>query len=538
MFPQGIPLQLASTAFTPFSQLYPIKLYLPYFNGHLTLFGKMGTKFQLFKILVFRVTFFPREYRFNWLVRHSLYSYSSILSSCICHIETASDSSLQDSDLDILPGGFFFGPLIKQWVQSPGFRSGQALMLRKRLYGNIWAHCIDKMEGLNKDFKKMLNEHADFKALSLKDIYTASDGTKKIRTLHYIENLLIDLKRSSFHVIEVERLSLFQVRMGLKRHLTTAEIVEQAVFTQHLPSSEVGSISNVVFMLKRFLHESNCAFAVSLNATTDEVRNWIVSINRKYELGLLLETLREEFRQVKPVVRGRGTAQSSNNPPRPSPWRYPALVSPVFCPSFTANPYLVAHPVQHTTKPQTDFYFRINSSCACSHTTSPDSSFPSQNTDFLYHILDCFDLDCSSSFTLGQGIYTLSCCARSAYRTRPVQPSSNRSAYKNSLIRPSRTPLSQTDLSDLHALAQATKDFPTDHMKQDFDKPPQRSGRECFFCKRDLSFTPEADGPISQPSIPPSVAVLPCGHYFHTRYLEIVNPHEKSIDPLCILCEL
>ncbi|KAJ0007191.1 hypothetical protein Pint_30402 [Pistacia integerrima] len=393
-------------------------------------------------------------------------------------------------------------------------------------------------------------------------------GTKKIRTLHYIENLLIDLKRSSFHVIEVERLSLFQVRMGLKRHLTTTEIVEQAVFTQNLPSSEVGSISNVLFMgmgeplhnvghvIKAsdiMVHEQGLPFSprkVTVSAT-GLVRNWIVSINRKYELGLLLETLREEFRfkhnykvlleylmldrlhkpfficQVKPVVRGRGTAQSSNNPPRPSQWRYPALVSPVFCPSFTANPYLVAHPVQHTTKPQTD------SSISESIQAVPAPTPLVQTAPFLPKT----QIFCN--FGQSQTTAPIQPASRLTSPTYTfVQPSSNRSAYKNSLIRPSRTPLSQTDLSDLHALAQATKDFPTDHMKQDFDKPPQRSGRECFFCKRDLSFTPEADGPISQPSIPPSVAVLPCGHYFHTRYLEIVNPHEKSIDPLCILCEL
>ncbi|KAL6347603.1 hypothetical protein AAG906_026130 [Vitis piasezkii] len=48
--------------------------------------------------------------------------------------------------------------------------------------------------------------------------------------------------------------------------------------------------------LKRFLRESNCVLAVSLNATTDEVRNWVMPINRKYNLSLLLQTLREELR--------------------------------------------------------------------------------------------------------------------------------------------------------------------------------------------------------------------------------------------------
>lgn len=126
-------------------------------------------------------------------------------------------------------------------------------------------------------------------------------------------------------------------RMGLRKHLTTAEIVEQTVFARRLFSNESGSITNVVFMgmgeplhnienvlkaaaimvdeqglqfsprkvtvstsglvpqIKRFLRESNCALAVSLNATTDEVRNWIMPINRKYKLSLLLQTLREEL---------------------------------------------------------------------------------------------------------------------------------------------------------------------------------------------------------------------------------------------------
>lgn len=69
---------------------------------------------------------------------------------------------------------------LEKWVLSHGFRPGQALMLWKRLYGNdIWAHCIDELEGLNKDFKKMLSEHAEFRALFMKDILTASDGTRK-----------------------------------------------------------------------------------------------------------------------------------------------------------------------------------------------------------------------------------------------------------------------------------------------------------------------------------------------------------------------
>ncbi|KAF5443162.1 hypothetical protein F2P56_035745, partial [Juglans regia] len=69
---------------------------------------------------------------------------------------------------------------LENWVQLQGYRPGQALMLWKRLYGNnIWAHHIDELEGLNKDFKKMLCENAEFKVLSLKEILTACDGTRK-----------------------------------------------------------------------------------------------------------------------------------------------------------------------------------------------------------------------------------------------------------------------------------------------------------------------------------------------------------------------
>jgi len=35
--------------------------------------------------------------------------------------------------------------------------------------------------GLNKDFRKMLSIHAEFKALSFKDVRTASDGTRKVK---------------------------------------------------------------------------------------------------------------------------------------------------------------------------------------------------------------------------------------------------------------------------------------------------------------------------------------------------------------------
>ncbi|KAJ1284492.1 hypothetical protein BS78_03G208600 [Paspalum vaginatum] len=239
---------------------------------------------------------------------------------------------------------------LENWVRAQGFRPGQAMMLWKCLYGNnVWAHSHDELAGLNKDFRKMITECADLKALIVKDILTASDGTRKIlfslEDGPVIETVIIPCARGRTTVCVSSQVGCamncqfcFTGRMGLRKHLSTAEIVEQAVFARRLFSDEFGAITNVVFMgmgepfhnidnvikastimvdeqglqfsprkvtvstsglvpqMKRFLHESNCSLAVSLNATTDEVRNWIMPINRKYNLNLLLGTLREELR--------------------------------------------------------------------------------------------------------------------------------------------------------------------------------------------------------------------------------------------------
>ncbi|CAN8241015.1 unnamed protein product [Cochlearia groenlandica] len=290
--------------------------------------------------------------RFPCLVSFSSSS-SSSSSSSEAYLPTLDDSSsatgyVARDDKKVVLKGMSYASL-QEWVVSHGFRPGQAMMLWKRLYkDNIWANDVDELEGLNKDLKKMISEHALFGALSLKDVRSASDGTRKILFALddglVIETVVIPCERGRTTVCVSSQVGCamncqfcFTGRMGLKRNLTAAEIVEQAVYARRLLSREFGSITNVVFMgmgepfqnidnvikaanimvdenglhfsprkvtvstsglvpqLKQFLRESNCALAVSLNATTDEVRNWIMPINRKYKLSLLLETLREEL---------------------------------------------------------------------------------------------------------------------------------------------------------------------------------------------------------------------------------------------------
>ncbi|KAG9450006.1 hypothetical protein H6P81_009971 [Aristolochia fimbriata] len=272
----------------------------------------------------------------------------SLKASLVDSLTRKEDKSGSDKASKVLLKGMEY-PELEKWVQSHGYRPGQALMLWKHLYGDkIWAHSSEDLSALNKDFRKLLSEVAELNALSVKDVLTSSDGTRKILFALedglMIETVVIPCDRGRTTVCVSSQVGCamncqfcYTGRMGLKKNLTTAEIVEQAVYARRLFSSEVGSITNVVFMgmgeplqnidnvikaaaimvderglhfsprkvtistsglvpqLKRFLRESSCALAVSLNATTDEVRNWIMPINRKYNLVVLLETLREEL---------------------------------------------------------------------------------------------------------------------------------------------------------------------------------------------------------------------------------------------------
>ena len=137
----------------------------------------------------------------------------------------------------------------------------------------------------------------------------------------------------------------FTAKMGLRRNLTAAQIVEQVVNARRLTGEAravqgrgrqgggdergfhgdgraaaqrrggVGggghldgyprlalsqnkvtvSTSGLVPEIERYLRESRGSLAVSLNATTNEIRSWIMPINRKYNLERLLGALRDNF---------------------------------------------------------------------------------------------------------------------------------------------------------------------------------------------------------------------------------------------------
>jgi 23S rRNA (adenine2503-C2)-methyltransferase len=127
--------------------------------------------------------------------------------------------------------------------------------------------------------------------------------------------------------------------MGLRRNLKTGEIVDQVLLARRLSGTPITNVvvmgmgepmlnyealikacyllgdeegpnlaqrrivistSGLVPKIERFTKEGHkFRLAISLNATTDEVRNQIMPINRKYPIAALLQAAREYTRQAK-----------------------------------------------------------------------------------------------------------------------------------------------------------------------------------------------------------------------------------------------
>ncbi|KAJ6296109.1 hypothetical protein OIU78_024030 [Salix suchowensis] len=67
-------------------------------------------------------------------------------------------------------------------------------------------------------------------------------------------------------------------------------------------------------------------------------------------------------------------------------------------------------------------------------------------------------------------------------------------------------------------------------------------GHSCFLCKNDLAHSPllteeesESESELESDKLP-DVAVLPCGHAFHTLCLEQAIPEYELKDPSCFIC--
>lgn len=98
--------------------------------------------------------------------------------------------------------------------------------------------------------------------------------------------------------------------------------------------------------------------------------------------------------------------------------------------------------------------------------------------------------------------------------------------------------------AQLAARRSRTPTTPIHHITWDgCDEESEPAGQSCPFCDKDLSYAPTDDDEyeytdilIDEPPKLPGVAVLSCGHFFHSQCLELNIPEELSTDPPCFLC--
>jgi len=207
------------------------------------------------------------------------------------------------------------------------------------------AASFDEMTTLARSLRDRLNARAALHSIVPHEAHQAADGTTKVTFKCWdgavIESVWIpNADRNTLCVSSQVGCSMgctfcLTAKMGLVRNLSTGEIVDQVVHIRRLfPEEEHGKLTNIVMMgmgeplhnydnavaaMKLMTHEKGLQLsnrkvtvstsglvpalerlpaditvnlAVSLNATTDEVRDEIMPVNRRWPIAKLMETLR------------------------------------------------------------------------------------------------------------------------------------------------------------------------------------------------------------------------------------------------------
>lgn len=232
---------------------------------------------------------------------------------------------------------------VKDVLGEPRFRADQIFR---------WMHLrgardFDAMSDLSRGLRERLGEVARLGGLTLEEVKVARDGTRKLllRTPQgdLIESVIIPMDDritqcvSSQVGCKIGCDFCLTARMPLRRHLAASEIVDQVLWARRV-LEEAGQgqrVSNLVYMgmgepldnydnvlkslrilsddfgvnismrrvtvstsgvvpkLERLAKEDiQPQLAISLNASCDEQRNTVIPINKVWNIGRLLETLR------------------------------------------------------------------------------------------------------------------------------------------------------------------------------------------------------------------------------------------------------
>jgi 23S rRNA (adenine2503-C2)-methyltransferase len=236
-------------------------------------------------------------------------------------------------------------PALEQFLRGKGKERFRATQIFKWIYQHD-AASFDEMTNISKDLRTELAETACISSLEAEAVEQGSDGTRKyLFTLadgNSVESVLIPIEGRNTVCISSQVGCAMACEFcltgtfKLARNLTTAEIVNQIMAIRRDVREDGEEIRNIVMMgmgeplhnldsvipaiqimidgnglqlsnrrvtvstcglvpeMERLGRElPNVNLAVSLNATTDELRNRIMPINRKYPLKDLLRACRE-----------------------------------------------------------------------------------------------------------------------------------------------------------------------------------------------------------------------------------------------------
>lgn len=236
---------------------------------------------------------------------------------------------------------------LSQWLESHGMRSFRAGQIFKWIYIRQ-ADSFESMTDLSKDFRQQLQTQFAIHRLHLENKLVSADTTEKylfrLADGRHIESVLIP-EKDHFTLCVSSQVGCAQdcrfcltAKGGLIRNLTVGEITAQIRDARYFlieRGIDPLKLSNIVFMgmgeplanyknvinaisvitdtdyglkfsprrvtvstsgivpkIKQLGLDSDVNLAVSLNATTDAVRNRLMPINKKYPLAQLLEACR------------------------------------------------------------------------------------------------------------------------------------------------------------------------------------------------------------------------------------------------------
>jgi 23S rRNA (adenine2503-C2)-methyltransferase len=231
--------------------------------------------------------------------------------------------------------------LFEEGLGEKPFRADQVFdWIYKRLVTSF-----DEMTNLSKPLRARLERVARLMPLDRLGAFSSPDGTTKFTfrcdDKAVIESVLIPFATHNSLCISSQVgcamgcTFCYTAKMGLRRNLTSAEIVAQVVAVRRMLAERDEKLTNIVFMgmgepfhnlenvlaacdividehgmdfsrrrvtvstsgivpaIERFAEESDAQLAVSLNATTDAIRTEIMPVNERWDIQELLSCLRK-----------------------------------------------------------------------------------------------------------------------------------------------------------------------------------------------------------------------------------------------------